>query len=58
VHALVVEGPRRVRDLVDLGTNFDRTAVGELALTREGGHHRTASCTPAATPPAPRSPAR
>jgi L-aspartate oxidase len=40
VHALVVEGPRRVRDLVDLGTNFDRTAVGDLALTREGGHHR------------------
>jgi L-aspartate oxidase len=40
VHALVVEGPRRVRDLVDLGANFDRTAVGDLALTREGGHHR------------------
>jgi L-aspartate oxidase len=40
VHALVVEGPRRVRDLVDLGTNFDRTPAGGIALTREGGHHR------------------
>lgn len=40
VRALVTEGPERVRELVQLGTQFDRTPDGELALTREGGHHR------------------
>ena len=40
VRALVTEGPQRVRELVALGANFDRTADGEIALTREGGHHR------------------
>ncbi|GLY27558.1 L-aspartate oxidase [Kineosporia sp. NBRC 101731] len=40
VQALVTEGPARVRELVALGANFDRTPDGEIALTREGGHHR------------------
>ena len=40
VRALVTEGPARVRELVEIGTNFDRTSSGEIALTREGGHHR------------------
>ena len=40
VRVLVTEGPARVRELVSLGTRFDRTADGHLALTREGGHHR------------------
>ncbi len=40
VRALVTEGPQRVRELVALGTAFDRDHLGELALTREGGHHR------------------
>jgi L-aspartate oxidase len=40
VRALVTEGPARVRELVALGANFDRTPDGEIALTREGGHHR------------------
>jgi L-aspartate oxidase len=40
VRALVTEGPARVRELVSLGTRFDRAADGSLALTREGGHHR------------------
>jgi L-aspartate oxidase len=40
VRALVTEGPGRVRELVALGANFDRTPTGEIALTREGGHHR------------------
>ena len=40
VRVLVTEGPRRVRELVSLGTAFERTASGELALTREGGHLR------------------
>ncbi|MCW2526839.1 MAG: L-aspartate oxidase [Pseudonocardiales bacterium] len=40
VQVLVDEGPAAVRELVELGTRFDRTAGGELSLTREGGHHR------------------
>ena len=37
---LVDEGPLAVRELIELGARFDRTAGGELALTREGGHRR------------------
>ncbi|MFN8125229.1 MAG: L-aspartate oxidase [Candidatus Nanopelagicales bacterium] len=40
VRVLVTQGPGAVRRLVDLGTRFDRTAGGDLALTREGGHLR------------------
>ncbi|HYN67928.1 MAG TPA: L-aspartate oxidase [Ornithinibacter sp.] len=40
VRILVTEGPDRVRELVALGAEFDRDAVGEIKLTREGGHHR------------------
>jgi L-aspartate oxidase len=40
VRVLVTEGPQRVRDLVALGTRFDRGPGGGIALTREGGHHR------------------
>ena len=39
VEVLVTEGPARVRELVARGTNFDLDHAGELALTREGGHH-------------------
>ncbi|GAA4382003.1 hypothetical protein GCM10023088_47040 [Actinomadura verrucosospora] len=39
VRALVTEGPDAVRSLIDLGTAFDRSG-GDIALTREGGHHR------------------
>lgn len=39
VRALVNEGPDAVRELIELGTNFDHHE-GELSLTREGGHHR------------------
>lgn len=44
VRVLVTEGPRRVRQLMALGTEFARTPSGDLALTREGGHlhHRIA----------------
>lgn len=38
VGVLVREGPRRVQDLIALGTVFDRQPSGELALAREGGH--------------------
>ena len=34
------EGPNRVRDLVNLGVPFDRTADGELALSLEAAHSR------------------
>jgi L-aspartate oxidase len=40
VRVLVTEGPDLVRELVDLGTRFDRDHAGDLALTREGGHLR------------------
>lgn len=39
VEVLVTEGPERVRELVARGANFDRAANGDIALTREGGHH-------------------
>jgi L-aspartate oxidase len=40
VRILVSEGPARVRELIALGTEFDRGPDGEISLTREGGHHR------------------
>jgi L-aspartate oxidase len=40
VRVLVTEGPEAVRELIELGANFDHAADGELSLTREGGHHR------------------
>lgn len=40
VRVLVTEGPAAVRELIELGTNFDLDPDGELSLTREGGHHR------------------
>jgi L-aspartate oxidase len=40
VRAVVSEAPRRIRELIELGTQFD-TEEGEIALTQEGGHsHR------------------
>jgi L-aspartate oxidase len=39
VEALVTEGPVRVRELVARGAVFDLAPDGEIALTREGGHH-------------------
>lgn len=38
VHALVTEGPEAVARLIARGAVFDRSASGEIALTREGGH--------------------
>ncbi len=40
VQVLVDEGPAAVRELIELGTRFDRAGSGELSLTREGGHHK------------------
>ena len=34
------DGPNRVRDLLELGVPFDRTADGELALSLEAAHSR------------------
>lgn len=39
VEILVKEGPDRIWELINLGTNFDRIG-NELALTREGAHSR------------------
>lgn len=38
VQVLVEEGPDCVRELITIGTQFDRTEGGEYALTREGAH--------------------
>jgi L-aspartate oxidase len=40
VRVLVTDGPEAVRELIELGANFDLHPDGELSLTREGGHHR------------------
>ncbi|MGW8883254.1 L-aspartate oxidase [Streptomyces sp. NPDC055749] len=40
VRTLVTEGPDAVRRLIDTGALFDKTESGDIALTREGGHHR------------------
>jgi len=40
VRMLVRQGSRLVHELAGLGTDFDRQPDGQLALTREGGHHR------------------
>ena len=40
VNVLVTEGPEAVRKLIARGAVFDKGAGGEIALTREGGHHR------------------
>ncbi|MFD4374165.1 L-aspartate oxidase [Streptomyces sp. NPDC058527] len=40
VRLLVTEGPDAVRRLMATGADFDRDDDGEIALTREGGHHR------------------
>ena len=39
VRTLVTEGPAAVRRLIDRGAQFDTSADGGIALTREGGHH-------------------
>jgi L-aspartate oxidase len=40
VRILVTEGPAAFDALVDRGAHFDRDERGDIALTREGGHHR------------------
>jgi L-aspartate oxidase len=40
VRVLVDEGPAAVARLIELGAHFDQAAGGEIALTREGGHHK------------------
>ncbi|MGW2279122.1 L-aspartate oxidase [Streptomyces sp. NPDC001770] len=40
VRTLVTEGPGAVRRLIGTGALFDTDESGDIALTREGGHHR------------------
>ncbi len=40
VRAMTAQAPAAVRALMDVGTRFDRSANGELALSREAGHGR------------------
>lgn len=38
VEIVVKEGPDRIRELIEIGANFDIKANGEYALGKEGGH--------------------
>lgn len=38
VKEVVSQAPARLRELIEMGANFDRVASGELMLGREGGH--------------------
>src|ERR1700740_2912 len=38
VKIVVEEGTERVKELIDLGTNFDKKPSGDFDLAKEGGH--------------------
>lgn len=38
VELVVFEGPKRIRELMEWGTNFDKNSDGNLNLGKEGGH--------------------
>lgn len=38
VEIVVKEGPERIQELIELGTNFDKEADGDYKLGKEGGH--------------------
>ena len=38
VRIVVAEGTERVKELIELGTNFDKTQQGDYDLAKEGGH--------------------
>lgn len=38
VELVVKEGPERIKEIVNYGTNFDKTQKGEYHLAKEGGH--------------------
>jgi L-aspartate oxidase len=38
VEIVVKEGPERIREIIDYGTNFDKTNEGMYDLAKEGGH--------------------
>lgn len=38
VRIVVSEGTQRVKELIELGTNFDKTLKGDYDLAKEGGH--------------------
>lgn len=40
VEMVINEGPKRLRELMEWGANFDADANGELSLGREGGHSK------------------
>ncbi len=38
VKIVINEGPQRIKDLINIGANFDKDASGNFELGREGGH--------------------
>jgi L-aspartate oxidase len=41
VRRLTEDAPARIAELAGTGADFDHDGAGDLALTREGGHHRS-----------------
>ena len=56
--ALVAEGPVRVAELIEWGADFDYREPANCCAPARARTPCPASCTPTATPPAPRSAAR
>ena len=50
VHEICEGAPEGIQDLIDCGVKFNRKEDGTWDLTREGGHTRAASSTPATSP--------
>lgn len=38
VEIVVKEGPKRVQEIIDYGTHFDKNSLGDYDLAKEGGH--------------------
>jgi len=38
VEIVVKEGPERIQEIIDYGTDFDKSITGEFSLGKEGGH--------------------
>ncbi|MEY5069549.1 MAG: L-aspartate oxidase [Bacteroidota bacterium] len=38
VEMVIKEGPERIQEMIDYGTHFDKTKLGDYDLAKEGGH--------------------
>lgn len=44
VRCMILSSPSVIRELVDIGVDFERDGDGSLAVTREGGHSKNRIC--------------